>query len=1007
MRPRLRMPSAWFPAGLLALCCGLPAAQGQNDPLRVPVKDSPGLAKKALVIGVGAYTKARELRFTVNDAKKFAAFLVQKWGFSEDQIFLMTDDAPSRTMTPTFTNVGDQVDAFLKSTNKDSEVVVFFSGHGIREKDQDYLVPLDGNPEKIARTCISATDLRNQLEGKKPRRALLFLDACRDLADTKGRSVSRFADPAAPPGAPQMAALFSCEPGETSREGRAEHFSMGVFTKFLLDGLNGVRDAATEEGEVTFDSLQQFVRAKVYSYVQRVYASAQTPFGLSSTGSMLLTRAFDPPKKMAEMMVAEGKIEARNLVDKAHILLLASQKLQAREKALEALKKDPENANAHFIIGVVALENNELDEAIKALSTAKQLDPTLIGLDERLAEAGKRKMGSAPAVMVNAAQQAELLLQQGQLKPAETQASVVLYVEMNASNADKALALSVLGRIYEASQPPEPDKARKAFQEALGLQPDLKQALEGSARLKMLPKKSDVGAVINEALQLLSEGKLLNAELKAREVLDQEPDNPRAHYVLGRVFFTQNNFDRAKQEFQAAAAKDPTYADARTALEDVEVRLAEKLVLALAKRAEQLLAQEQYAQAEMQATDVLARRTQNVGANGLANFVLGKVYENAKRFGEALRSYQEALRLEPGRDEARKGVDRMAKALGQVDIQRLIAEAAEQLQANKLNEAEAKARQAIAQAPENAAGHFVLGQVYATRGEERYEDALREYQEARRLDATLPDVEFAVEQVRKRKNQSDSRKLAVDSYQHLTRAEFVEAVSKARRALQLDEKNAKAHAVVGAALISMNDEKSAEPSIREALRLDDKSSLGYVAEGIVIYQQFVKKQKFPESFKTPIEPEMLDRAIAKWRQAVTVREDEILAFNNLGAALEFQGGVLQNNGKAAEANQKFTSAVQSYEQAIRLQGDFPIAHFNLGNTRMWLNQFDGAERAYREAIRLYDKNGRFHLALAVALAMQKRLPDAEAEARLAVSMGILTSDPLFDLLRQKGVRLPR
>src|SRR5205823_5288594 len=141
----------------------------------------------------------------------------------------------------------------------------------------------------------SLSELQSALEAKRPRRALLFIDACRDLAEGKGLGVNQFGAGGAPPASPQFAALYSCEPGEISREGKPQHFQNGVFTKFLLDGLGAPKEAGNAEGTVTFDSLSQFVRAKVFSYVSKEYGASQTPFGRTSFGGMVLARAFAAP----------------------------------------------------------------------------------------------------------------------------------------------------------------------------------------------------------------------------------------------------------------------------------------------------------------------------------------------------------------------------------------------------------------------------------------------------------------------------------------------------------------------------------------------------------------------------------------------------------------------------------------------------------------------------------------------------------------------------------------
>ena len=293
--------------------CGLRGIEAQDvKDLKVrPIADAPSFAKRALVIGIGEYEHARSLApSTYNDARSFAQLLKTHFKFDDNAITLMTDapGAPEK-LRPTYLRILNAIDTLLAGINSKSEVVVYFSGHGIRTQDQDWLMPLDGLPNNVTKSCISYDEFKSRLTTKLPARALLIIDACRNLQDGKDAGSSGFG---AGKGlsAPQFAEMLSCRPKEISQLGKPEDFSESVFTHFLLQGLKGDPEAQ-DMGLVTFDSLNQFVQGKVSQYVSSKFGTPQNPDGRASLGKMVLARGAippspdDPPAKLNALLRVE------------------------------------------------------------------------------------------------------------------------------------------------------------------------------------------------------------------------------------------------------------------------------------------------------------------------------------------------------------------------------------------------------------------------------------------------------------------------------------------------------------------------------------------------------------------------------------------------------------------------------------------------------------------------------------------------------------------------------
>lgn len=307
LRPFLPAALLWLVLVLLgpAVIAQTPADLAAKRLVEVPLSETPALSKRALVIGVDDYQVAHKLTDCGNDAKAFAGLLTTKFGF--EHVTVMTDGAADPALRPTYTNLRHQLRLLLAGVVPDkTELVLFFSGHGTRTHDavgdQDWLVPEDGDPQDVAHTCVSYSEFRSQIDTKRPARALLVMDACRDLYAGKGVTGSGFGEARRALG-PQVAELQSCQPTQVSQEGAPGDFSQSVFTHFLIAGLSGDPDAVDAGSKnITFDSLKEYVQQQVSQYVADKFSAEQLPDGQTTSGRMVLARV--SPSVVAPPQVA-------------------------------------------------------------------------------------------------------------------------------------------------------------------------------------------------------------------------------------------------------------------------------------------------------------------------------------------------------------------------------------------------------------------------------------------------------------------------------------------------------------------------------------------------------------------------------------------------------------------------------------------------------------------------------------------------------------------------------
>ncbi len=74
---------------------------------------------------------------------------------------------------------------------------------------------------------------------------------------------------------------------------------------------------------------------------------------------------------------------------------------------------------------------------------------------------------------------------------------------------------------------------------------------------------------VEEATELLQEGRIPEAMLSLRDVLKSQPENPYAYHFLGVAFFEIKNLEASRDAYRAAVRVAPDYLGSRVALSNV------------------------------------------------------------------------------------------------------------------------------------------------------------------------------------------------------------------------------------------------------------------------------------------------------------------------------------------------------------------------------------------------------------------------------------------------------
>ena len=175
----------------------------------------------ALVIGNAAY-KSSPLRNPVNDARDIAASL-RAYGFT----VIERDNLTTRQIGPTLRE-------FRARLTPGSVAVVFYAGHGLQIKGENYLPAVDAEiagEEDVPTQSLSTRQLMDVLADAKTRMNLVFLDACRD--NPYARSFRSSSRGLSRENAPSGTLLhFATRPGSVAADGTSRN---GLYTSVLLE----------------------------------------------------------------------------------------------------------------------------------------------------------------------------------------------------------------------------------------------------------------------------------------------------------------------------------------------------------------------------------------------------------------------------------------------------------------------------------------------------------------------------------------------------------------------------------------------------------------------------------------------------------------------------------------------------------------------------------------------------------------------------------------------------
>ena len=220
----------------------------------------------ALLVGISKYAKPElSLQFANADASVFSNLLESPLGGSvpSGNVLLLTDEKATTAA------VRNGFQDFLKRrAGKNDTVVILIAGHGTVEmpgSKNAFILTYDSDPQDLKSTALAMDELQSLFEEQlsKVGRVLLFVDVCKAGTigtihnTTVNSNVQQLGDIQG-----DLFGLLASRPREVSLEGPQFGGGHGVFSYFVIKGLEGAADA-NKDGVVDADELIKYVSDQV------------------------------------------------------------------------------------------------------------------------------------------------------------------------------------------------------------------------------------------------------------------------------------------------------------------------------------------------------------------------------------------------------------------------------------------------------------------------------------------------------------------------------------------------------------------------------------------------------------------------------------------------------------------------------------------------------------------------------------------------------------------------
>ncbi|MGQ0738298.1 MAG: tetratricopeptide repeat protein [Bacteroidota bacterium] len=287
---------------------------GQTGPPKPRDTTIQGPQTFAMIMSVSKYKYVKPLDYAVKDAELFRDFLKSPAGGSlkDDNIYYIADELANEA------NFQVKGAAWLKAKKlqKGDRLFLYLAGHGDAiDEDRYFYLTYDCNPagdknNYLIAGAIRLSDIKIMIskETRKKVDVFLVMDACR-TGDLPGGEEGRgfFTTSISEVSAGEMI-MLATSAGQKSWEDPNLGNGHGLFTWYLVDGLNGMADSSgTPDNKITMDELKKYVDKYVPVIAKERFKNTQVPFIHSDDWSKVVSNVdADYLKKWLETRKKSG-----------------------------------------------------------------------------------------------------------------------------------------------------------------------------------------------------------------------------------------------------------------------------------------------------------------------------------------------------------------------------------------------------------------------------------------------------------------------------------------------------------------------------------------------------------------------------------------------------------------------------------------------------------------------------------------------------------------------------
>ena len=238
-----------------------------------------------------------DVSFADRDAVAFRHYVIDVLGYTPEKI-IEVHNADRKNTERIFGTDNNHQRRLWSELNPDggSEVVVFYSGHGVPgrigpdERPRGYLLPTNARPEDAAHDGYSIDVLYENLAKMwEADSIVVYLDACFSGASDGGKLL-RDASPvyveAELPAGERVTVVTAATAKEVASWDRENRY--GLFTHHLLDALYG-RGDKDGDGQVTVEEVSDYLNRYMTRAAMRVFDRSQHATVLGPAGAVLAT----------------------------------------------------------------------------------------------------------------------------------------------------------------------------------------------------------------------------------------------------------------------------------------------------------------------------------------------------------------------------------------------------------------------------------------------------------------------------------------------------------------------------------------------------------------------------------------------------------------------------------------------------------------------------------------------------------------------------------------------